>query len=49
MELDIDFIGGHGSLTTEEEKALSVFFKQRKSTTKPNIKNKETGRPKTTA
>jgi hypothetical protein len=30
IELDVDFIGGQGSLTIEEEKALSEFFKQRK-------------------
>ncbi|MBC7383348.1 MAG: hypothetical protein H7296_10220 [Bacteroidia bacterium] len=29
-DLDIDFIGEQGSLTIEEEKALSDFFKQRK-------------------
>lgn len=33
-ELDVDFIGGQGSLTVEEEKALSDFFKQRKLTSK---------------
>lgn len=30
IELEVDFIGGEGSLTTDEEKALSAFFKQRK-------------------
>ena len=30
LELDIDIIGGEGSLTLVEEKALSDFFKQRK-------------------
>ncbi len=30
-ELDVDFIGGQDPLTIEEEKALSDFFKQRKS------------------
>lgn len=34
IELDVDFIGGQGSLTKEEEKALSDFFNQRKLTTK---------------
>jgi hypothetical protein len=29
-ELDIDFIGGLGPLTQEEEKALSDFFKVQK-------------------
>lgn len=30
-ELDVDFIGGQGSLTKEEEQALSEFFRSRKS------------------
>jgi len=30
IELDVDFIGGQGSLTMEEENALSDFFKQGK-------------------
>ncbi|WP_291102499.1 MULTISPECIES: hypothetical protein [unclassified Flavobacterium] len=30
IELEVDFIGGEVSLTIEEEKALSAFFKQRK-------------------
>lgn len=34
IELDVDFIGGQGSLTKEEENALSDFFKQRKLVTK---------------
>jgi len=33
-ELEVDFIGGQGSLTTSEEKALSDFFKNRKISTK---------------
>jgi hypothetical protein len=33
-ELDVDFIGGQGSLTIAEEKALSAFFKERKSAPK---------------
>ncbi len=31
IELDVDFIGGIGSLTIEEEKELSVYFKNRKT------------------
>ena len=31
LELEVDFIGGQEPLTPEEEKALSDFFKQRKS------------------
>jgi hypothetical protein len=49
IELDMDFIGGQGSLTIEEEKARSDFFAQRKMTNKTNIKSKGTGRSKTTA
>lgn len=32
-ELDVDFIGGQSSLTAAEEKALSDFFKNRKTST----------------
>lgn len=35
MELDVDYIGGQGALTCEEEKALSEFFTKKKL-----IKNK---------
>lgn len=31
IELDVDFIGGQSSLTAAEEKALSDFFKLRKT------------------
>lgn len=30
FDLDDDFIGGHGSLTIDEEKALSDYFRQKK-------------------
>ncbi|WP_396167512.1 hypothetical protein [Flavobacterium sp.] len=30
--IDFDFLGGQGSLTVEEEKALSVYFNQKKVT-----------------
>ena len=33
-ELDIDFIGGQGRLTAEEEKAISEFIRQRKLSSK---------------
>ena len=49
IDLDVDFIGGQGSLTIEEEKALSNFFQQLNSTNKANIKSKRTSRPQTTA
>lgn len=28
--LEVEFIGGEGSLTTSEENALSIFFKKKK-------------------
>ena len=31
LELDVDFIGGQTALTVAEEKALSEFFRQRKT------------------
>lgn len=40
IELNVDIIGGHGSLTIEEEKALSAFFKQRKSIIGKPLKSK---------
>ena len=43
LELDVDVIGGLGSLTAEEEKALSEFFKKRK--TAKTSKSKKTNRP----
>jgi hypothetical protein len=33
-ESDLDFIGGLGSLTAEEEKALSAYFKPKKTNSK---------------
>lgn len=30
--IDFDFLGGQGSLTVEEEKALCVYFNQKKVT-----------------
>jgi len=33
-ELDVDFIGGQKPLTKDEEKTLSGFFKERKSSRK---------------
>ena len=36
IELDVDFIGDQAGLTKTEEKALSDFFKQRKSEGKPS-------------
>ena len=48
IELDVDFIGGQGSLTIEEEKALSNFFQQRKLAKKTSLKTTgTTSQPKT--
>jgi hypothetical protein len=38
IDLDLDFIGGLGSLTKIEEKELSDYFKSRKSSAKTKIK-----------
>ena len=40
IDLDLDFIGGQGSLTKTEEKELSDFFKSRKLSTKTNIRQR---------
>ncbi len=40
IELDVDFIGGQGSLTIEEEKAISAFIKQSKLRLKKTEGNK---------
>ena len=48
-ELDVDFIGGQGSLTKEEEKAMSVYLKTkkllqaRKFLRKPGAHSKKSG------
>ncbi|MEI7813127.1 MAG: hypothetical protein WCJ01_12005 [Ignavibacteria bacterium] len=39
IELDVDFIGGQGSLTIAEEKVLSDFLKIRKSASTKKSKN----------
>ena len=52
IELNVDFIGGQGSLTTEEEKAISSFLKARKLTPTKQINSKKfrsIKRPKTMA
>ena len=33
VELEVDFIGGMGASTQQEEKALSEYFKKRKQST----------------
>ncbi len=39
---EVDFIGGLGSLTVEEEKALSAYFKKKKLNSKSRDDNKKT-------
>jgi hypothetical protein len=39
IELDVDYIGGQGSLTIAEEKVLSDFLKKRKPMSKKSIEN----------
>ena len=41
MELDVDFIGGQGSLSAAEEKALSDFLQQRKQANKTAVEKKK--------
>ncbi len=44
IELEVDFIGGQGSLTIDEEKALSAYFKKiKQQSNKKNLiqKNKQ--------
>ena len=40
INLDVDYIGGQGSLTVEEEQALSNYFKQKKSISKKSVRIK---------
>lgn len=40
-ELDVDFIGGQGPLTSTEEKALSDFFKSRKMPSQRSLSEKK--------
>lgn len=40
-ELDVDFIGGQGELTSEEEKALSDYFKKQKLKASAHISSKK--------
>jgi hypothetical protein len=41
IELEVDFLGGQGSLTVAEETALSEFFKKRKMSSKQNSTDKK--------
>jgi hypothetical protein len=40
IDLDLDFIGGQGSLTKIEEKELSNFFKSQKLSARTTIRQK---------
>ncbi len=43
IELDVDFIGGQSGLTQAEAKALSDYFKQRKTaSTSSKVKQRQT-------
>ncbi|MBK9732627.1 MAG: hypothetical protein IPO83_15340 [Chitinophagaceae bacterium] len=46
IELDVDFIGGQGPLTSTEEKELSDFFKRRKMASQRSIAEKKIRRVK---
>ena len=50
IDLDVDYIGGQGSLTDAEEKALSEFFRQSKKASNKagNIRTKPVKRPNVT-
>jgi hypothetical protein len=39
-DLDVDFIGGQGSLTAAEEKALSAYFQAKKARRKSQAKKR---------
>jgi hypothetical protein len=43
IDLDLDFIGGQGSLTKTEEKELSDFFKSRKLSARTKIIRQQIG------
>jgi hypothetical protein len=45
-ELNVDFIGGEGSLTAEEEKALSDYFRRKKHNTRCLNDNSKTQQSK---
>ncbi len=40
LELEVDFIGGQGSLTATEEKAISEFFNKRRNSSKQHLPKK---------
>lgn len=48
-ELDVDFIGGQGPLTKEEEKIISKFLKSRSTKKRRAIPRKKTTKRKQAA
>ena len=49
LELEVDFIGGQGPLTVDEEKAISEFLKKSKTSSRhksPVISQTKSKRPK---
>ena len=47
IELDVDFIGGHDSMTKEEEQVISEFIKARKlQIAKKNVRKTKTSQQK---
>ena len=49
LEFDVDFIGEQTSITIEEEKALSDYFKQKKASSKLNELKKSVRKTKLSA
>lgn len=49
IELDVDFIGGQGGLTPQEDKALSEYFAKKKQAAAKRTKSRVTNRSKATA
>jgi hypothetical protein len=41
LELNVDFIGGQGALSMDEEKALSDYFQQKKKEAKEQLFQRE--------
>lgn len=44
--LDVDFMGGLGSLTKEDEKKLSEYFKNKKKTQSKGLKRRNSTKSK---
>ena len=48
-EIEDDYIGGEGSLTSAEENALSAYFKQKKQTKATNLVKMQRSTKKSTS